>query len=88
VISGAAGAVGGVAGQIAKLKGCRTIGIAGGPLKCGVLVDEFGFDAAIDYKAENVRRSLREHAPGGAVGRHMRHTDHTWLTGHRDCRPA
>jgi NADPH-dependent curcumin reductase len=65
VISGAAGAVGGVAGQIAKLKGCRTIGIAGGPQKCGVLADEFGFDAAIDYKADNVRRALREHAPGG-----------------------
>jgi NADPH-dependent curcumin reductase CurA len=65
VISGAAGAVGSVAGQIAKLKGCRTIGIAGGPEKCAVLVSELGFDAAIDYKAENVRRALREHAPGG-----------------------
>jgi len=65
VISGAAGAVGSVAGQIAKLKGCRTIGIAGGPEKCGALVDEFGFDAAIDYKTEIVGRALREHAPGG-----------------------
>jgi NADPH-dependent curcumin reductase len=65
VISGAAGAVGSVAGQIAKLKGCRTIGIAGGPQKCGALLSEFGFDAAIDYKSENVRRALREHAPAG-----------------------
>lgn len=65
VVSAAAGAVGSVAGQIAKLKGCRAIGIAGGQEKCRVLVEELGFDAAIDYKAENVRRVLREHAPGG-----------------------
>ncbi len=65
VISGAAGAVGSVAGQIAKLKGCRVVGIAGGPDKCGALVHEFGFDAAIDYKTDNLRRALREHAPGG-----------------------
>jgi NADPH-dependent curcumin reductase len=65
VVSAAAGAVGSVAGQIAKLKGCRTIGIAGGREKCRVLVEEFGFDAAIDYKTENLRRALAEHAPGG-----------------------
>jgi NADPH-dependent curcumin reductase len=65
VISGAAGAVGSVAGQIAKLKGCRVIGIAGGQEKRGALLAEFGFDAAIDYKSENVRSALREHAPGG-----------------------
>jgi NADPH-dependent curcumin reductase len=65
VISGAAGAVGSVAGQIAKLKGCRVIGIAGGQEKCGALATELGFDAAIDYKSENVRSALREHAPGG-----------------------
>ena len=65
VVSAAAGAVGSVAGQIAKLKGCRAIGIAGGQEKCRVLVEELGFDAAIDYKTENVRRALREHAPGG-----------------------
>jgi hypothetical protein len=65
VISGAAGAVGTVAGQIAKLKGCRVIGIAGGPEKCAMLVDELGFDAAIDYRAENVRKALRQHAPDG-----------------------
>jgi len=63
VISGAAGAVGSVAGQIAKLKGCRVIGIAGGPEKCRWIVDELGFDAAIDYKNENVRAALRTHAP-------------------------
>jgi NADPH-dependent curcumin reductase CurA len=63
VVSGAAGSVGSVAGQIAKLKGCRVIGIAGGPEKCAWNVDELGFDAAIDYKSEDVRRALREHAP-------------------------
>ena len=51
VVSGAAGAVGGVVGQIAKLKGCRAVGIAGGPEKCRYVVEELGFDAAIDYKA-------------------------------------
>ena len=65
VISGAAGAVGSIAGQIAKIKGCRVIGIAGGPDKCRMLTEEFGFDAAIDYKSENLRTALREHAPRG-----------------------
>jgi NADPH-dependent curcumin reductase CurA len=65
VISGAAGAVGSVAGQIAKIKGCRVIGIAGGEAKCRMLTEELGFDAAIDYKTENVRTALRERAPGG-----------------------
>lgn len=65
VVSGAAGAVGSVAGQIARIKGCRVIGIAGGEDKCGALVAEFGFDAAIDYKTDNLRAALREHAPGG-----------------------
>ena len=65
VVSGAAGAVGSVAGQIAKIKGARVIGIAGGPEKCRALTEEFGFDAAIDYRAGNVRRALREHVPGG-----------------------
>jgi NADPH-dependent curcumin reductase CurA len=65
VVSGAAGAVGSVTGQIAKLKGCRTIGIAGGAEKCRYLVDELGFDAAIDYKSEDVRAALREHCPDG-----------------------
>jgi NADPH-dependent curcumin reductase len=65
VVSGAAGAVGSVAGQIARIKGCRAIGIAGGEEKCRWLTDELGFDAAIDYKRENVARALREHAPKG-----------------------
>ena len=58
VVSAAAGGVGSVAGQIARIKGCRVIGIAGGPVKCRWLVDELGFDAAIDYKAENVADAL------------------------------
>jgi NADPH-dependent curcumin reductase len=63
VVSGAAGAVGSVAGQIAKLKGARVIGIAGGEQKCRWLTEDVGFDAAIDYKAQDVRRALRELAP-------------------------
>jgi len=65
VVSGAAGAVGSVAGQIAKIKGCRVIGIAGGAEKCRWLTDDLGFDAAIDYKAGDVRAALREAAPTG-----------------------
>ena len=65
VVSGAAGAVGSVAGQIAKIKGCRVIGIAGGPGKCRTVTEEFGFDAAIDYREPDLRRKLRELAPGG-----------------------
>ena len=58
-----AGSVGNIVGQIARIKGCRAIGIAGGPEKCRWLVDELGFDAAIDYKAGDLRSQLREHAP-------------------------
>jgi NADPH-dependent curcumin reductase CurA len=65
VVSGAAGAVGSVAGQIAKIKGCRVVGIAGGPEKCELLTGELGFDAAVDYRAEDVRRALGTHAPDG-----------------------
>jgi len=66
VISGAAGATGSTAGQIAKIKGAgKVIGIAGGPEKCGWIVDELGFDAAIDYKNEDVAARLRETAPEG-----------------------
>jgi len=65
VVSGAAGAVGSVAGQIAKIKGARVVGIAGGAEKCRWIVEELGFDVAIDYKGEDVRRALREHAPEG-----------------------
>jgi NADPH-dependent curcumin reductase CurA len=64
VVSGAAGAVGSVVGQIAKIHGCRAVGIAGGPDKCRYLT-ELGFDAAIDYKAVDVRDALRQHCPQG-----------------------
>ncbi|MBX7168689.1 MAG: NADP-dependent oxidoreductase [Pirellulales bacterium] len=63
VVSGAAGAVGSIAGQIAKLKGCRVIGIAGGPEKCRWCVEQGQFDACIDYKHENVRARLKELCP-------------------------
>ena len=65
VVSAAAGAVGAVAGQIAKTKGCRVVGIAGGPAKCGYVVEELGFDAAIDYKSEDVAAALRQHCGKG-----------------------
>ena len=65
VISGAAGAVGSIAGQIAKLKGCRVVGIAGGQEKCARLVDEFGFDSTIDYKSEDVLAGLKRECPQG-----------------------
>jgi NADPH-dependent curcumin reductase CurA len=65
VVSGAAGAVGGVVGQIAKLKGCRVVGIAGGAEKCAHVVEQLGFDAAIDYKAQDVGAALGEHCPKG-----------------------
>jgi NADPH-dependent curcumin reductase CurA len=63
VVSGAAGSVGNLVGQIARIKGCRAVGIAGGEEKCRWLVDELGFDAAIDYKAGDLRGQLREAAP-------------------------
>lgn len=63
VISGGAGAVGSIAGQIAKIKGARVVGIAGGPDKCAHLVDDLGFDAAIDYKNEDVRARLKQTCP-------------------------
>jgi NADPH-dependent curcumin reductase CurA len=65
VVSGAAGAVGSVTGQIARINGARVIGIAGGEDKCRWIVDDLGFDAAIDYKSEDVGRALRKHAPDG-----------------------
>jgi NADPH-dependent curcumin reductase CurA len=65
VVSGAAGSVGSIAGQIARIKECRVIGIAGGPEKCRWLVEELGFDAAIDYKASDLRAQLKVHAPNG-----------------------
>jgi hypothetical protein len=65
VVSAAAGAVGSVVGQIAKIKGCRAVGIAGGADKCRYLVNDLGFDAAIDYKSENVSEALRKSCPQG-----------------------
>ena len=65
VVSGAAGATGSVVGQIAKVHGCRVIGIAGGAEKCKRLTAELGFDAAIDYKSENVGERLKELCPKG-----------------------
>ncbi|MGO9605162.1 MAG: NADP-dependent oxidoreductase [Candidatus Binataceae bacterium] len=65
VVSGAAGATGSVAGMIAKIKGCRVVGIAGGKQKCEWLVKDAGFDAAIDYKNENVGEALTRHCPKG-----------------------
>ena len=65
VVSGAAGAVGQTVGQMAKIKGCRVVGIAGGRAKCDWVVNELGFDACIDYKAGNVKAALKEHCPKG-----------------------
>ena len=65
VVSAAAGSVGSIAGQIGKLRGARVVGIAGGPDKCRYLTDELGFDAAVDYKAENWKQALHEATPGG-----------------------
>ncbi|HEY2205339.1 MAG TPA: NADP-dependent oxidoreductase [Pseudonocardia sp.] len=65
LVSGAAGAVGTMVGQLAKLKGCTVIGIAGGPEKCAMLTDELGFDAAVDYRAGSLSRALRAAAPDG-----------------------
>ena len=65
VVSAAAGAVGALVGQIAKIKDCRVVGIAGGAEKCRYIVQELGFDAAIDYKSEDVSKSLRQHCTKG-----------------------
>ncbi len=65
LVSGAAGATGSVVGQIAKIKGCRVIGIAGGADKCNWIVREAKFDEAIDYKSENVYKRIRQLCPGG-----------------------
>ena len=65
VVSGAAGAVGQTVGQLARIKGCRVVGIAGGPAKCEWVVRELGFDACIDYKHQPVKDGLKEHCPKG-----------------------
>ncbi|KQW03045.1 NADP-dependent oxidoreductase [Rhizobacter sp. Root1221] len=72
VVSAASGAVGGTVGQLAKARGCRAVGIAGGPDKCAYVVDELGFDACIDYKAhagaKSLAAALKEAAPNGIDG--------------------
>lgn len=65
VVSAAAGAVGSIVGQIAKLKGCRVVGIAGSDEKCRHVVEDFGFDACINYKKEDVARALKRECPNG-----------------------
>ena len=65
LVSGAAGAVGALVGQIAKIKGCRVIGIAGGEEKCRYIVDDLGFDGAIDYKSESLYPAVKQHCPDG-----------------------
>ncbi len=65
LVSGAAGAVGSIVGQIAKIKGCRVIGIAGGKEKCNYVINELGFDEAIDYKSENIYTALKRKCPKG-----------------------
>lgn len=68
VVSAASGAVGSAVGQLAKMKGCRVVGIAGGPEKCGIVTGEYGFDACVDYKAGNLRQDLKAATPDGIDG--------------------
>jgi NADPH-dependent curcumin reductase CurA len=68
VVSAASGAVGSVVGQLAKAKGCRVVGVAGGPEKCRAVTDEFGFDACVDYKAGNLYGDLKAATPDGIDG--------------------
>jgi NADPH-dependent curcumin reductase CurA len=65
VVSAAAGATGSIAGQIAKIAGARVVGIAGGARKCRAVVEDFGFDACIDYKHDDVPAMLKQHCPRG-----------------------
>jgi len=65
VVSAAGGATGSVAGQIAKIAGARVVGIAGGPEKCRAVVEDFGFDACIDYRAGDLAAALKQHCPRG-----------------------
>jgi hypothetical protein len=68
VVSAASGAVGGVVGQLARLAGCRAVGIAGGRAKCDYVVGELKFDACVDYKNQDVGKALKEAAPRGVDG--------------------
>ena len=65
VVSAASGAVGGIVGQIAKIAGCRVVGVAGSAEKCAYVVDELGFDACINYKTDDLDAGFAEHCPGG-----------------------
>ncbi|MEM9723144.1 MAG: NADP-dependent oxidoreductase, partial [Bacteroidota bacterium] len=65
LVSGGAGAVGSIVGQIAKIKGCKVIGIAGGPEKCAYMKDTLGFDGVIDYKNEHVYKGIQRELPDG-----------------------
>lgn len=88
VVSGAAGAVGSIAGQIGKIVGCRVVGIAGTDAKCAWLTDDLGFDAAINYKTENVARKLHKHCPDGIdvifenVGGKILDAEMMWINNH------
>jgi NADPH-dependent curcumin reductase CurA len=68
LVSAASGAVGSVVGQLAKVAGCRAVGIAGGAEKCSYVTGELGFDACIDYKSQDVGKALKEAAPQGIDG--------------------
>ena len=65
VVSAAAGAVGSAVGQIARIKGCRAVGIAGGPAKCDYVVNELGFDGAVDYRTGDLSTALKQACPNG-----------------------
>ncbi len=68
VVSAASGAVGGVVGQLAKARGCHAVGIAGGAMKCDIVTREFGFDACVDYKADDFRARFKDAVPKGVDG--------------------
>lgn len=68
LVSAASGAVGSVVGQLAKARGCRVVGVAGGPEKCAIVTDEYGFDACVDYKAGNLAADMKAAAPDGIDG--------------------
>jgi hypothetical protein len=65
VVSAAAGAVGSIVGQIARIKGCRAVGVAGGPAKCDYVTRELGFDACVDHRAEHLTKNLASACPKG-----------------------
>ena len=95
LVSGAAGSVGSIVGQIARIKGCRAIRIAGGEQKCRWLVEEAGFDGAIDYKTADLRAGLKAHAPDGvdifltmSAARPWRPPSTGWRAAHESCSAA